>query len=96
MAGRKLDYDNIPTVIFSHPPVGTIGLSEAEAIEKFGKDQIKVYKSTFTNMYYAMLERKGKTNVKLVCAGKDEKVVGLHVIGEGADEMLQVRQKRFF
>lgn len=85
----KQDYENIPTVVFSHPPIGTIGLSEEEAIEKHGKDKIKVYKSKFTNMYHAVTSRKTKTFMKLVTLLPDEKVIGLHVIGIGADEMLQ-------
>lgn len=85
----KLDYDNIATVVFSHPPIGTIGLTEAEAIAKFGGDNVKTYQSSFTNMYFAMTERKEKTMMKLVCAGPEEKVVGLHMQGLGCDEMLQ-------
>lgn len=87
--GRKLDYENIPTVIFSHPPCGTVGISEAEAEKKFGKSEVKVYKSVFTNMYHALTARKTKTYIKLVCVGPTEKVVGLHIVGIGADEMLQ-------
>ncbi|KAJ9074641.1 Glutathione reductase [Entomophthora muscae] len=86
----KLDYSNIPTVIFSHPPAGTIGLSEKKAIEKFGEAQVKVYKSRFTNMYYSMMDsHKPPTAFKLVCAGADEKVVGLHMVGRDVDEILQ-------
>jgi glutathione reductase (NADPH) len=89
MAGRKLDYTNIPTVIFSHPPCGTVGLSETEAINQYEKSNVKVYKSTFTNMYHALTTRKTKTYIKLICVGPTEKVVGLHIVGIGADEMLQ-------
>lgn len=85
----KLDYTNIPSVIFSHPPSGSVGLSEQQAKEKFGEDSIKVYTSVFTNMYHALTERKTKTTVKMVCQGENEKVVGLHLVGIGADEMLQ-------
>lgn len=89
----KVSYDNVPTVIFSHPPIGTIGLTEKEAIEKYGAGNIKVYRSKFSNLYYGpwQLEPKDKpkTAMKLVCAGSNELVVGLHVIGMGADEMLQ-------
>jgi glutathione reductase (NADPH) len=89
----KVSYDNVPTVVFSHPPIGTIGLTEKQAIDKYGASNVKVYKSTFANLYYGVwqvdADDKPKTAMKLVCAGKNELVVGLHVIGMGADEMLQ-------
>jgi glutathione reductase (NADPH) len=87
MSDRHLNYDNIPSVVFSHPPIGTVGLSEKEAREKF-KD-IKIYQSSFTPMADALLEHQMQTALKLICAGDDEKVIGCHIIGEGADEMLQ-------
>ncbi|WP_126457068.1 glutathione-disulfide reductase [Sulfuriflexus mobilis] len=85
---RKLDYANIPTVVFSHPPIGTVGLSEDEARALHG-DAVKVYSSRFTPMYHALTEHKTQTAMKLVCVGAQEKVVGIHIIGLGADEMLQ-------
>lgn len=87
----KLDYSNIPSVVFAHPEIGSIGLTEPEAIEKFGKDNIKIYKTSFTAMYYSMMEpeEKGPTSYKIVCAGPEEKVVGLHILGLGSGEMLQ-------
>ncbi len=85
---RFLDYENIPTVIFGHPPIGTVGLTEAEARAKFGST-VKVYLSAFVPMYHALTTRKPRTHMKLICAGPAEKVVGVHVIGAGADEMLQ-------
>lgn len=87
MSDRHLNYDNIPSVVFSHPPIGTVGLSEKEARAKF-KD-IKIYQSSFTPMADALLEHQMQTALKLICAGDDEKVIGCHIIGEGADEMLQ-------
>lgn len=84
----KLEYQYIPTVVFSHPTIGTIGLTEKEAREEFG-DEVKIYTSRFTPMYYAITEERGKCEMKLVCVGKDEKIVGLHGIGLGMDEMLQ-------
>ena len=85
---RKLDYDNIPTVVFSHPPIGTVGLSEGEARRLHG-DAVKVYQTRFTPMYHAFARHGSKTAMKLVCVGAQEKVVGCHIIGQGADEMLQ-------
>lgn len=87
-AGRHLEYHNIPTVVFSHPPIGTVGLTEAEAMAEHGK-AVKVYASEFVPLYHAMTSAKPKTRMKLVVAGPDEKVVGCHIIGPGADEMLQ-------
>lgn len=83
-----LDYENIPSVVFSHPPIGTVGLTEDEAREEYGND-IKVYSARFINMYYAVLEHKLPTAVKLITQGPEEKVIGCHVIGDGADEMIQ-------
>lgn len=85
----KLDYVNIPTVVFSHPPIGTVGLTEEEAEKKFGRENLKIYTSKFTNMYHAVTERKTSTAMKLVTVLPDEKIVGLHSIGIGSDEMLQ-------
>lgn len=85
----KLDYDNIPTVVFSHPPIGTVGLSRERAAEVHGEENIKVYESRFVNMRYAVSEHKPPTVVKLITAGAEEKVVGCHVVGDGADEMMQ-------
>ncbi|KAJ8611934.1 hypothetical protein CTAYLR_004360 [Chrysophaeum taylorii] len=89
----KADYDNVPTVVFSHPTIGTIGLTEAQARDRYGDDDVAVYKSTFVNLWYGPMPiepaDKPKTAMKLVCVGPEEKVVGLHVIGMGADEMLQ-------
>ncbi len=85
---RHLDYENIPTVVFSHPPIGTIGLTEEEARELHG-DAVKVYSTQFTNMYYALTQHSQKTVMKLVTVGAREKIVGCHIIGQGADEMLQ-------
>ena len=85
---RRLDYDMIPSVVFTHPPIGTVGMSEAAARAVYG-DAVKVYVSDFTPMYYALTNRKSHTDMKLVCRGPEEKIIGCHVIGAGADEMLQ-------
>jgi len=85
-----LDYSGIATVVFSHPVIGTVGLSEDEAISEYGEENITVYNSQFTALYQAITEdHRDPTRMKLICAGKDEKVVGLHSIGFGSDELLQ-------
>ena len=86
---RRLDYANIPSVVFSHPPIGTVGISEAQAIERHGIAAVKVYRTRFKALYYGLLEVKQDTSMKLVCVGADERVVGVHIIGNGADEMVQ-------
>lgn len=84
-----MDYDLIPTVVFSHPPIGTMGLTEPQAIAKYGEENIRVYNSSFAAMYTAVTSHRQMTKMKLVCAGKEEKVVGLHGIGFAMDEILQ-------
>ena len=86
---EHLDYTLIPTVIFTHPAIGTIGLSEIDAIAQHGKDNIKCYTSNFTPMYSAVTQHRQKCTMKMVCLGADEKVIGLHGIGYGVDEMIQ-------
>jgi glutathione reductase (NADPH) len=101
-AGRKLadrlfggepeahiDYENVATVVFSHPPIGTVGLGEDAARARYGEGNVKVYERRFTNLYHALTPRKPKTSMKLVTTGPDERVVGIHVIGLGADELIQ-------
>ncbi len=86
---RRLDYDNIPTVVFSHPPLATVGLTEPEAHEEYGRDEIKVYTSSFTPMYSVFARHPGKTAMKLIVTGESERIIGCHIIGTAADEMLQ-------
>ncbi len=84
----KLDLTYVPTVVFAHPPVGTVGLTEEKARAQYG-DAVKIYQSVFTPMRFAFTKHQPKTALKLVCAGEDEKVVGIHMAGDAVDEMLQ-------
>jgi len=86
---QRFDYDLLSTVVFSHPPIGTVGLSEAAARERYKDQPIKVYQTEFVPMFYALGNVKPRTAMKLVTVGADERVVGCHVIGPGADEMIQ-------
>ncbi len=85
---RHLDYDCIPTVVFSHPPIGTVGLTEPQARERHG-DAVRVYTSQFKPMYNQLTAREGRAAIKLIVSGPDERIIGCHVIGPGSDEMLQ-------
>jgi glutathione reductase (NADPH) len=85
---RHLNYNMIPTVIFTHPPIGTVGMTEVEARAQYG-DAVKVYVADFTPMYHALTTRKTHTDMKLVCVGPEQRIVGCHIVGAGADEMLQ-------
>jgi glutathione reductase (NADPH) len=84
----RLDYENIATVVFSHPPLGMVGLCEAEARVRHG-DAVKVYTSRFRPMLHALADSPQRSLFKLVCVGVEERVVGIHLLGEGVDEMLQ-------
>ena len=79
----------MPSVIFTHPVIGTVGLSEEKAIEGYGKDNVKAYTSSFASMYTAVTDHRQLVKMKLVTVGEEEKVVGLHAIGYGVDEMIQ-------
>jgi glutathione reductase (NADPH) len=84
----RVDYDNIPSVVFSHPPIGTVGITEEKARAQYGND-MTIYQSDFTPMRHALSSHGSTTAMKLLCAGADEKIVGIHIIGDNADEMLQ-------
>ncbi len=84
----RLDYRLIPTVIFSHPPVASIGLTEDEAREQHGS-AVKIYQTRFVPLQQALSSQKRHSAMKLVTIGVEEKVVGCHIVGQGADEMLQ-------
>lgn len=91
-----MDYTMVPTVVFTHPTLAVMGLTESQAIEKYGADDVTVHRSTWVNMLYSrefLVEGHGpmppKTRAKLVCVGPEQRVVGLHLIGLNVDEMLQ-------
>jgi glutathione reductase (NADPH) len=85
---RHLDYHMVPTVVFSHPPIGTVGLSEEDAREAFGEG-VEVFSHDFMPLYHGITQRRRRAEVKLVCTGRERRIIGLHAIGMGADELLQ-------
>lgn len=88
-AAARLEYVDIPSVIFSHPPIGTVGLSEAEACARYGAHNVRVYESRFTNLYYTVCDERRATEIKVVTRLPDEKLLGIHMIGLAADEVIQ-------
>jgi len=85
---RRLPYENIPTVVFTHPPIGAVGLTEEAARVEYGA-AVRIYQTQFRPMYHAFTVRQPQTVMKLVCVGPEERIVGCHLFGEGVDEMLQ-------
>lgn len=88
-ADAKLDYDDIPSVVFSHPPLATVGLTEAEARARHGDDLVRTYQTRFTDMYSGLLEQRPATVMKLVTLLPSERVIGIHLVGRGVDEIIQ-------
>lgn len=87
---QKMDFTNVPKVVFAHPEAGSIGLTEAQAIKQYGEENLKIYTSKFRSMAYAMTEHKLPTAYKLICLKtEDEKVIGMHIVGDSSSEILQ-------
>lgn len=84
-----LDYQNIPTVVFTHPPIGVVGMTEPEAREAYTSDEVTVYQTQFSPMVDTFESHPHPTVMKLVTLGPEEKVIGIHMMGVGVDEMLQ-------
>ena len=83
-----MDYADIPKAVFSQPPVGTVGLSEEEAREAFKK--VDIYRAEFRPMRNIMANNEARMLMKLVVDGQSDRVVGAHLVGEGAPEMIQI------
>src|SRR5690606_22425825 len=83
VAHAKLDYDDIPTVVFSHPPLGTVGLSAERARELHGDGNVHEYRADFRDMLHALADTPQRSLFKLVCVGDERRVAGIHLLGEG-------------
>ncbi|MDJ0730731.1 MAG: glutathione-disulfide reductase [Crocosphaera sp.] len=86
---RIMSYENVPSAVFSSPEAATVGLTEAEAKQQYGEDAIKVYRSKFRPMYYVLPGKEEKTLMKLVVHQETEKVLGAHMVGSYAAEIIQ-------
>lgn len=93
--GLKMNYDNVATIVFSHPPIGAVGLNQEDAEKQFGKENVTTYRSKFINMFYSSSfepEKRQDSLFKLICHKQEngsEKVVGVYGCGKGIDEMMQ-------
>lgn len=85
--GRQMDYDFIPTAVFTHPNIATVGYSESDARRVFG--EISVYRSEFRSLRHALSGSSERTLMKLVVAAGSDRVVGLHMVGADAGEVVQ-------
>jgi glutathione reductase (NADPH) len=86
---RLMSHENVPSAVFSNPEAATVGLTEAEAIEKYGAEAIKVYRAKFQPMYYTLAGKDEKTLMKLVVNQTTAQVLGAHMVGEHAAEIIQ-------
>ena len=82
------DYAAIPSVVFAEPPLGGVGLTEREARERHG-DAVRIHAGSYTPLQLMVAGRHERSMVKLVCVGEDERVLGIHVLGPGSEELLQ-------
>lgn len=85
---RTMSYENIPTAVFTTPEAATVGLTEAEAREKYG-DDLKIFHTRFRPMYYVLAGRDEKTMMKLIVQSSTDRVVGAHMVGDHAGEIVQ-------
>ena len=86
---RQMSYENIPTAIFTTPEAATVGLTEAEAKDQYGEDAVQIYRSRFRPMYYTLPNQDVKTLMKLVVHRQTDKVLGAHMVGDHAAEIVQ-------
>ncbi len=86
---RIMSHENVPSAVFSTPEAATVGLTEIEAKEKFGEENIKIFRSKFRSMYYTLPNLDEKTLMKLVVHAETNKVLGAHMVGDYAGEIIQ-------
>jgi len=83
----KMDYEDIATAVFSNPNIGTVGLTEEEARKRY--DEVVIYRSTFRPLKHTMTQRDEQSMMKLVVEKKSDRVVGVHMVGAEAGEIIQ-------
>lgn len=86
---RTVNYDNIPTAVFSHPEIGTVGMTEAEAKEKYGEDNLKIYRAKFRPLFHSLTGSEERVLMKLIVHTETDRVLGAHMVGKDAGEIIQ-------
>lgn len=83
------NFDSIPTAIFSHPQIGTVGLSEEAAKDRFGDDAVSVYRSDFRHLRHTLSGRNARTFMKVIVQDSNDRVLGMHMVGDEVGEIIQ-------
>ncbi|MDR9402354.1 MAG: glutathione-disulfide reductase, partial [Halothece sp. Uz-M2-17] len=86
---RIMSHENVPSAVFTSPEAATVGFTEAEAREQFGEEDIKIYRARFGSTYFSVTQRKEKAMLKLVVQKSSDRVLGAHMVGEAAAEIMQ-------
>ncbi|WP_013322156.1 glutathione-disulfide reductase [Gloeothece verrucosa] len=86
---RIMSHENVPSAVFSQPEAATVGLTEAQAKQQYGEDAIQIYRAKFRQMYYTLTGKDEKTLMKLVVEKATDRVLGAHMVGEHAAELIQ-------
>ena len=86
---RVFNHENVPSAVFSTPEAATVGMTEADARRKLGDDRVKTYRARFRPLFHSLTGAEEKTLVKLVVEANTEKVLGAHMVGENAAEVIQ-------
>jgi len=84
-----MSHDTIPTAVFTNPEMGTVGLTESQAKSRFGEEDIQIYKTRFRPMYYTIPNMEARTLIKLIVQKSTDKVLGAHMVGDYAAEIIQ-------
>lgn len=86
---RIMSHENVPSAVFTSPEAATVGLTEAEAKEQYGEEAIQIYRARFGSTYFSVTQRKEKVLLKLVVEKSSDRVLGAHMVGEAAAEIMQ-------
>jgi len=86
---RIMSHENVPSAVFTSPEAATVGFTEGEAKEKYGEEAIQIYRARFGSTYFSLTQRKEKVMLKLVVEKSSDRVLGAHMVGEAAAEIMQ-------